>query len=120
MFVRSVHPWQQLFRHEVAKAGTAEAPGADWVVRNPSLILFHRIPTVPFRDVLEAFSLLKLRQLQPPEKMDPHAVLLEPLLGNPDIRLSNRLQVLVSTRGWKRLKDLRTEYHLHSVFPPSG
>jgi hypothetical protein len=47
--------------------------------------------------------------------MDPQAVLLEPLLGNPDVRLSNRLQVLVSTRGWKRLKDFRTEYHLHSV-----
>jgi hypothetical protein len=46
--------------------------------------------------------------------MDPHAVLLEPLQGNPDIRLANMLQVLVSTRGWNRLKDLRAEYHLHS------
>ncbi|GAX86450.1 hypothetical protein CEUSTIGMA_g13860.t1 [Chlamydomonas eustigma] len=31
MFVRSVHPWQQLFRHEVTKAGPAEVFGADWV-----------------------------------------------------------------------------------------
>jgi len=115
MFVRSVHPWQQLFRHEVTKAGPAEAFGADWVVRNPLLVHFHRIPTLPFRDAVEAFSLLNMRRLHSPEEMDPYAVLLEPLLDNPDIRLSNRLQVLVSTRGWKRLKDLRTEYHLHSV-----
>ncbi|GAX86620.1 hypothetical protein CEUSTIGMA_g14028.t1 [Chlamydomonas eustigma] len=115
IFVRSVHPWQQLFRHEVSKAGPAEAFGADWVVRNPLLVHYHRIPTLPFRDAVEAFSLLNMRRLHSPEEMDPYAVLLEPLLGNPDIRLSNRLQVLVSTRGWKRLKDLRTEYHLHSV-----
>ncbi|GAX85786.1 hypothetical protein CEUSTIGMA_g13201.t1 [Chlamydomonas eustigma] len=31
MFVRSVHPWQQLFRHEVTKAGPVEVFGADWV-----------------------------------------------------------------------------------------
>ncbi|GAX82199.1 hypothetical protein CEUSTIGMA_g9627.t1, partial [Chlamydomonas eustigma] len=94
IFVRSVHPWQQLFRHEVSKAGPAEAFGADWVVRNPVLVHFHRIPTLPFRDAVEAFSLLNMRRLHSPEEMDPYAVLLEPLLGNPDIRLSNSHHVL--------------------------
>jgi hypothetical protein len=73
----------------VAKAGPAVIFGADWVVRNPSLIHFHRIQTLPFKDAVEAFSLLNMRGLHPPEKMDGwmnhHAVLLEPLLSNPDI-----------------------------------
>ncbi|GAX79565.1 hypothetical protein CEUSTIGMA_g7006.t1 [Chlamydomonas eustigma] len=33
MFVRSVHPWQQLFRHEVTKARPAEVFGADRVAK---------------------------------------------------------------------------------------
>jgi hypothetical protein len=98
MFIGSVHPWHQLFRYEVATAGTTEIFGADWIVRNPSLIHFHRILTLPFRDAVEAFSLINMAMATPSPSREDGSPLgtLRTSARQPDISRANRLQVLVS------------------------
>ena len=124
LFRFSEHPWQALFRHEVARAALPTPgipPGYHAVITAPGVVHLDAIPTRMLRDSCTAFLRLGVHRLGPLDPPCPRSILLE-LTFNPHppddctpILLGDIVSVEAAT--WTRLRDVRTAF-LHRMDLP--
>ena len=125
LFTFSAHPWQQLFRHEVAQAslpGPGLPPGYHTLVTDPQSIHLPSIRTELLRDSVAAFKALQVRRISPLQPPCARSILLEltfsplPLPDNPTIPLEALTSPLA--RSWHRIADVRLANLQRDVLPP--
>ena len=115
LFHYSEHPWQPLFRNEVAQAVLPTAgcpPGFHALVTAPETVQLADIPTKLLRESCTAFRSLRVQRLSPLEPLCPRSILLEltfnphPPPDCPPIHVEDMASEVAVA--WVRLRDVRT------------
>ena len=113
LFRYTSHPWQELFRHEVAASFPPSAtrpPGYHALVTAAAALQQHLIRTPMVRDMVAAFRKLGVTKLVTPASQSFESVMLELTFGNAPAGCDPVTPADVSSATaltWHRLRDVR-------------
>jgi exonuclease III len=131
LFNYTVHPWADLFGHEVSRATLLDndqdpqdpdnalllglPPGPHWLVTQPAAgrRRLDRIATVSYRDSAQAFLDLNVQRIKQPDTQDHFSIMLELTFNNatpgaPGIDVAS--VTTPAAKSWLRLRDVRQAF----------
>jgi hypothetical protein len=125
LFRHTSHPWQALYRHEVACAvspGPGLPPGYHALVTAPAAVHLPPTSTPLVSTAVAAFRRLGVHRIVPPEGQRLESVLLELTFGNaPDpawLPVSPAEVTTPAARSWLRLGDVRAAHTQQASLAP--